>query len=93
MADFTIVAPVPFEVEGASGVTYQLPRLKDLSAEQMASMGDVSDSEGVVERTKAIRAFLCSLCPGLADEPLTDMACMQLFTALAEGSGIELGES
>lgn len=93
MADFTIVRPVPFVVEGADGATYELPRLKDLSAEQVAAMGSVSEADGMAERAVAVRTFVNFLCPALADEPLTDMGYMQLFTALAEGSGIELGES
>ena len=93
MADFTIVRPVPFVVEGADGATYELPRLKDLSAEQVAAMGSVSEADGMAERAVAVRTFVNFRCPALADEPLTDMGYMQLFTALAEGSGIELGES
>jgi hypothetical protein len=93
LADFTITRPVPFVVEGVDGATYELPRLRDLSAEQVANMGDVSGADGLAARAVAVRNFVLSLCPALADEPLTDMGYMQLFTALAEGSGIELGES
>lgn len=93
MADFTIVAPIPFVVEGAGGELYELPRLKDLDADQIAALGDVQEAEGVTERAKAVKGFVLTLCPGLDAEPLTDMAYMQLFTALAEGSDIGLGES
>lgn len=93
MADFTITRPVPFVVEGADGTTYELPRLTDLSAEQVASMAGASESDGLVEQAKAMREFIIALCPAIADEPLTDMGYMQLFQALAEGSGIEVGES
>lgn len=94
MADFTIVKPVPFVVEGADGATYELPRLKDLSAEQVAAMGEVSEAEGkeMTERIDAVRGFVLTLCPDIAGEPMTDMAYLQLFTALAEGSGISVGE-
>lgn len=93
MADFTITRPVPFVVEGVDGTTYELPRLIDLSAEQVASMSDMSESDGLVAQAKAMRDFIVTLCPAIADEPLTDMGYMQLFQALAEGSGIEVGES
>lgn len=92
MADYVILPPEPFVVEGVNG-TYELPRLRDLSAEQMALMGDMGKAEGMVEQVAAARQALLALCPGLEAEPLTDMGCMQLFTALAEGSGIALGES
>lgn len=94
MADFTIVKPVPFVVEGVDGKSYELPRLKDLSAAQVAAMGEVSEAEGkeMTERIAAVRGFVLMLCPDLADEPMTDMAYLQLFTALAEGSGISVGE-
>lgn len=93
MADFTIAAPVPFVVEGAGGKTYELPRFADLTAEQVDGMADVSEADGMVAQVKAMRDFVLSLCPDLADEPLTDMGYMRLFQALAEGSGIEVGES
>ena len=92
MADFTIVAPEPFVVEGADGATYELPRLKDLSAQQVVELGAVTDADGMEQRIDAVRGFILSLCPDIADEPITDMGYMQLFTALAEGSGITLGE-
>ena len=92
MADFTIVAPEPFVVEGADGETYELPRLKDLSAQQVVELGAVTDADGMEQRIDAVRGFILSLCPDIADEPITDMGYMQLFTALAEGSGITLGE-
>ena len=97
MADFKIVAPVPFEVEGADGTVYQLPRLSDLSAEQVGAMGELSkfdgDADGTAERTEAIKRFVLVLCPALADEPLTDMGYTRLFAQLAAESGIKLGES
>lgn len=94
MADFTIVKPVPFVVDGVDGKSYELPRLSDLSAEQVAALGSVSDADekDMPERVKAVRGFVLVLCPELADEPLTDMAYLQLFNALAEGSGISVGE-
>jgi hypothetical protein len=93
MADFTIVAPEPFVVEGADGATYELPRLKDLNAQQVVELGAVTDdTDDMKQRIEAVRGFILSLCPDIADEPITDMGYMQLFTALAEGSGITLGE-
>ncbi len=93
MADFTIVAPEPFVIEGTKG-TYELPRIKDLSVEQLTELAAVDDAgEDVKSRCEAMRGFLLYLCPQLADEPLTDMGYTRLFTALAEGSGIEVGES
>ena len=101
MADFKIVVPVPFEVEGATGTVYQLPLLDDLSSEQIAAMGELSkveqayedDIERTVERTNAIKRFMLVLCPALADEPLSDMAFTNMFNALCAKSGVELGES
>ncbi len=93
MADFTIVAPEPFVIDGTKG-TYELPRLKDLSAEQIAALADVEEAgEEIAPRCKAVREFLLFLCPGLADEPLTDTGYVSLFNALGEGSGISVGES
>ena len=91
MADFTIVAPIPFVVEGTDGRTYELPRLIDLSAEQIADMAAISESEGPADRMRATRVFVQSLCPELADEPLTDAGYMRLFAALGEGT--DVGES
>ena len=93
MADFTITRPIPFVVEGVDGATYELPRLTDLSAEQVASMSGVSETDDLTVQAAATRRFILSLCPALADEPLTDMGYMTLFKALAEGSGIGVGES
>ena len=93
MADFKIVAPVPFEVEGATGTVYRLPRLDDLSAAQVAAMGEFAEVEETVERTEAIKRFVLLLCPELESEPLSDMGYTRLFTQLAAESGIELGES
>lgn len=93
MSDFQIVKPEPFVVEGVEGAVYELPRLKDLSAEQLAELGKVDEADGQAKKVEAIRDFIQHLCPAIADEPLTDMGYVQLFNALAEGSGIALGES
>ena len=93
MADFKIVKPEPFIVEGIDGDTYELPRIKDLSAEQVAAMGDVSDAKGAAAQIAAQKAFILSLCPELANEPLADMGFVYLFKALAEGSDLSMGES
>lgn len=93
MADFTIVAPVPFTVEGTGGAIYELPLVRDMSADQIAGMGRISEAEGEVAKVKAVRAFIQSLCPAIAEEPLSDMGYANLFKALAEGSGISVGES
>ena len=92
MADFKIVKPEPFIVEGIDGDTYELPRIKDLSAEQVAAMGDISEAEKPAERVSAVKAFILMLCPGLGGEPLTDMGYLSLFSALADGSDVTLGE-
>lgn len=92
MADFTIVAPEPFVIEGTKG-TYELPRLNDLSAEQVAGLAVVGEAESEAARCEAVRDFVLLLCPQLADEPIPDMGYTRLFNALAEGSGIEVGES
>lgn len=93
MADFTITAPVPFIVEGVSGKTYELPRLRDLSAEQVADMGALAESKDAADRLRRTKAFVLSLCPELADEPMPDMQYTQLFVALADGMDVGLGES
>lgn len=94
MADFQIVKPEPFTVEGVGGTIYELPRIKDMSVEQIASMSAVSDArDDNAAQVRAQKEFILGLCPDLADEPLADMGYVYLFKALAEGSGIELGES
>ena len=94
MSDFRIERPEPFTVEGVDGAVYELPRIKDMSAEQIASMGAVADAkDDSVAQVRAQKEFILGLCPDLADEPLSDMGYVFLFKALAEGSGIELGES
>lgn len=94
MADFQIVKPEPFTVEGVGGTIYELPRIKDMSVEQIASMSAVSDArDDNAAQVRAQKQFILGLCPDLADEPLADMGYVYLFKALAEGSGIELGES
>ena len=93
MADFQITKPEPFTVEGVDGTIYELPRIKDMSAEQIASMGVVSAAgSDNSAQMRAQKEFILGLCPELADEPLTDMGYVYLFKALAEGIGIELGE-
>lgn len=91
MADFTIERPVPFTVEGVDGDVYELPRLKNLDADQVEIVGDMAGLKQA-DRIRAIRKFLLALCPELEGEPLSDMGYMGLFNALAEGSGILLGE-
>ena len=90
MADFTIEKPVPFIVEGVNGV-YELPRLRNLDADQIENMADFSNLD-LADKLRAVRKFLLGLCPELEDEPLSDMGYMGLFNALAEGSGITMGE-
>lgn len=93
MSDFRINRPEPFTVEGVDGTIYELPRIKDMSAEQIASMSTVSDAkDDSAAQVRAQKQFILGLCPELADEPLADMGYVYLFKALAEGSGIELGE-
>lgn len=94
MSDFRINRPEPFTVEGVDGTIYELPRIKDMSAEQIASMSAVRDAkDDSAAQVRAQKEFILGLCPDLADEPLADMGYVYLFKALAEGSGIELGES
>ena len=91
MADFTIEKPVPFTVEGVNG-TYELPRMRNLNADQIEGMADLTKL-ALPDKLRAVRKFLVGLCPELEDEPLSDMGYMSLFNALAEGSGITMGES
>lgn len=91
MADFTIEKPVPFVVEGLNG-TYELPRLRNLNADQIEGMTDITKLE-LADKLRVVRKFLLGLCPELEAEPLSDMGYMSLFNALAEGSGITMGES
>ena len=93
MADFTVVAPVPFTVEGTNGTIYELPRIKDLSAEQVAAMGAIANAKGEAAQLRAMREFVLSLCPALSDEPISDVGYSMLFKDLVKGSGISLGES
>lgn len=93
MADFQITKPEPFTVEGVDGTIYELPRIKDMSAEQIAALGSVSAAkDDNAAQVRAQKEFILGLCPDLANEPLADMGYVYLFKALAEGSGIELGE-
>ena len=93
MSDFRIERPEPFTVEGVDGTIYELPRIKDMSADQIASMGVVADAkDDNAAQVRAQKQFILELCPELADEPLSDMGYVYLFKALAEGSGIEVGE-
>lgn len=91
MADFTIEKPVPFTVEGVNG-TYELPRLRNLNADQIEGMSDITDL-AFPDKLRTVRKFVLGLCPELENEPLSDMGYMNLFNALAEGSGITMGES
>ncbi len=92
MADFTITKPVPFTVEGADGAAYELPRLRNLNAEQVSSIPNLGKMK-LPDKLRAVRKFILGLCPELENEPLSDMGYMELFNALAEGSGITVGES
>lgn len=92
MADFIILAPEPFTVEGTNGTIYELPRIKDLSAEQVAAMGKINEAKGESAQLVATREFVLGLCPELADEPLSDVGYSLLFRDLAKGSGISVGE-
>lgn len=93
MSDFRINRPEPFTVEGVDGTVYELPRIKDMSADQIAALGSVSAAkDDNAAQVRAQKEFILGLCPDLADEPLADMGYVYLFKALAEGSGIELGE-
>ena len=93
MSDFRIERPEPFTVEGVDGTIYELPRIKDMSTEQIESLGVVSAAgSDNSAQMRAQKQFILGLCPELADEPLSDMGYVYLFKALAEGSGIELGE-
>jgi len=93
MADFTIEKPVPFTVEGTDGAVYELPRLRDLSADQVEAMAPASKAEELSDKVRAVKQFLLMLCPELEDEPLTDMGYMELFNALGAGSDVSMGES
>lgn len=93
MADFRISRPEPFVVEGIDGDIYELPRIKDMDAEQIAAMGAITETkDDSAAQVLAQRDFILGLCPDLADEPLSDMGYVYLFKALAEGSGIDMGE-
>ena len=93
MADFTIKKPVPFVVEGVDGTEYELPRLRDLSAEQVEAMAPASKAKELPDKVREVKAFLLKLCPELENEPLTDMGYMSLFNSLGAGSDITVGES
>ena len=93
MADFTIEKPVPFIVEGVDGTEYELPRLRDLSVEQVKAMAPASKASELADKVRAVKEFLLTLCPELANEPLTDMGYMSLFNSLGAGSDISVGES
>ena len=92
MSDFQIVKPEPFTVEGVDGTIYELPRVKDMSADQLAEMGKVGKAKGERDQVLAVKGFILSLCPDLADEPLSDFGYTLLFQDLAKGSGITVGE-
>ena len=93
MADFTIAKPKPFTVEGVSGTIYELPRIEDLSAEQVGKMSVIAEAKGETAQLRAMREFVLSLCPELSDEPISDVGYSLLFKDLVKGSGISLGES
>lgn len=94
MADFQITKPEPFTVEGVDGTIYELPRVMDMSTEQIESLGVVSAAgSDNSAQMRAQKQFILGLCPELANEPLADMRYVAMFKALAEGSGIEVGES
>lgn len=93
MADFIIKKPVPFVVEGVKGKKYELPRLRDLSADQVEAMAPASKAEELPDKVREVKAFLLTICPELENEPLTDMGYMELFNALGAGSDISMGES
>ena len=57
MADFTIERPVPFTVEGVDGDVYELPRLKNLDADQVEIVGGLAGLKQA-DRIRAIRKFL-----------------------------------
>ena len=92
MADFCIVKPEPFVVEGIDGDTYELPRVKDLSADAISGLAGLADAKETGERIRTIKEFVLSLCPDLEREPLADLGYVQLFTELVKGSGIDVGE-
>ena len=52
MADFTIKKPVPFVVEGADGAVYELPRLRDLSVEQVEAMAPASKAVELPDKVR-----------------------------------------
>ena len=98
MANFTIVKPEPFVVEGVEGTLYELPYLKDLSPEQLAALAPVaklreSDDTTPAQLTAAVRDYLLGLCPALADEPMPAIMWSQLFGALGEDDEAAEGES
>lgn len=97
MANFTIVKPEPFVVEGTKG-TYELPYLSDLTVEQLellAPIGELHESEDATpaQLTAAARDFIVSICPGIAEEPMTAAMWSQLFGALGEDDEVAEGES
>jgi len=93
MADFTISRPVPFEVQGVDGATYELPRLMDMDAEHIARLADMAEAKGLAAQAAAAKEFVLGLCPEMADEPLSDTGWLRLLNALTEGSDFGLGES
>ena len=93
MADFKITPPKPFTVEGVDGDIYELPRVRDFDADQFAAMNAFNEADGTAARMRACREFVLALCPDLANEPITDMWCMQLMNELGKDSGLKEGES
>jgi len=97
MANFVIVKPEPFIVEGTKG-TYELPYLKDLTPEQLADLAPVADlreneETSPAQLTAAVRTFILKLCPELEHEPMTAIMWSQLFGALGEDDEVTEGES
>ena len=98
MANFTIVKPEPFVVQGVNGAIYELPYLKDLTPEQLAELAPVADlraDDGTTpaQLTAAVRDFVLKLCPEMEGEPMTAVMWSQLFGALGEDDEVTEGES
>jgi len=94
MANFKIVAPVPFTVEGVEGRVYELPYVRDLDAKHLGMVGAIIQEEDMEKRVNMARDFILDLCPDLANEPLTDLAYTELFGALSNTEDEdEAGES
>lgn len=94
MADFTICAPEPFVITSkVSGKTYEIPRGVDMSAEQIVEVGRIAKTKDDIEKVKRAKDFLLGLCPELAEEPISDVGYMALFSAVCESGMASMGES